>query len=369
MTSPAFDSATRLMMIAPHPDDESLAAGLLLQRAVAAGAAVRIIYATDGDDNPWPQRMLEKRWHLNAADRARWGKRRRKEAIAALEVLGLGGANARFLGLPDQGLTRVLLHSCQKVSSRIGQMISDWSPTHLLLPSKMDSHPDHSALAILLHFAADALGRIQNRCELLCYLVHGDHARFPGHIVGAPQDDHEAAVKRQAIAKHWTQVKFSRRRFMTYARRPERFLLPNQIIAAVPMKAVRSAVRAPGELRLLIRFRLKSLGMERKDVCLVGHNRSGAPLAVCMQLPGRNARIHLTDCATSHQIGIATYRGNSFAGEGILPGGLFAADRPVFAKVRHGQWFFDEGWIEIPSLPVEKRAKARPTHHKLSSAV
>ena len=91
------------MMIAPHPDDESLDAGVLLQRAVAARSAVRIVYATDGDDNPWPQRLLEKRWRLNDADRARWGKRRRKEAIAALSMLGLSGAHARFLGLPDQG--------------------------------------------------------------------------------------------------------------------------------------------------------------------------------------------------------------------------------------------------------------------------
>jgi len=354
------------MMIAPHPDDESLAAGLLLQRAVATGAAVRIIYATDGDDNPWPQRILEKRWNLNATDRARWGKRRRKEAIAALEVLGLGGSNARFLGLPDQGLTRVLLQGCQKVSSRIGQMISDWSPTHLLVPSTMDSHPDHSALALLLHFAADDLGRIQNGCELLCYLVHGDHAKFPCDIVVSPQDDHEVVVKRQAISRHWTQVKFSRRRFMAYARRTERFLLPNHIIAAVPMKAVRSAVRAAGELRLL--FRLKSFGMERKAVYLMGHTPSGAPLAVCMQPPGRDARIQLTDCATSQRIGIATYRGNSFTGEVTLPAGLFAADRPLFAKVRHHRWFFDEGWTEIPPLPVEMRAKARPTHQRLLSA-
>src|SRR4051812_37319644 len=104
-------------MIAPHPDDESLAAGVLLQKAVAAGAAVSVLYVTDGDDNPWPQRVLEKRWRLDADDRARWGKRRRAEAIAALEVLGLRAADARFLGLPDQGLTRALLHDCEKTSA------------------------------------------------------------------------------------------------------------------------------------------------------------------------------------------------------------------------------------------------------------
>src|SRR5437762_3226220 len=173
--NPVFNSATRLMMIAPHPDDESLAAGVLLQRAVASGSAVRIVYATDGEDNPWPQRLLEKRWRLNDEDRARWGKRRRKEAIAALSMLGLSGAHARFLALPDQGITRMLLHDAGTASSRIRQMIFDWSPTHLLVPSTLDAHPDHSALAVLVQFAVGDIVPRPGRYVLLSYLVLGDH--------------------------------------------------------------------------------------------------------------------------------------------------------------------------------------------------
>src|SRR3984893_3165663 len=66
MATPEFVSASRLMLVAPHPDDEALACSIILQRAVRAGAAVRVIYATDGDDNPWPQRVLERKWRLNA---------------------------------------------------------------------------------------------------------------------------------------------------------------------------------------------------------------------------------------------------------------------------------------------------------------
>ena len=55
----------RVMMMAPHPDDESLASGVLLQQAVAAGTKVRMVYATDGDDNPWPQRLIERRWKID----------------------------------------------------------------------------------------------------------------------------------------------------------------------------------------------------------------------------------------------------------------------------------------------------------------
>src|SRR5215469_15441345 len=109
LTAPTFDIRSRLMLIAPHPDDEALACSIILQQAVRAGAAIRVVYVTDGDNNPWPQRVLERKWRLNAADRKRWGKLRRAEALAALHVLGVNALAARFLALPDQKLTTILI--------------------------------------------------------------------------------------------------------------------------------------------------------------------------------------------------------------------------------------------------------------------
>jgi len=63
------------MLIAPHPDDEAVACGIILHRALLKGAIVRVVYITDGDNNPWPQRLLEKKWGLNAGDRKRYQKR------------------------------------------------------------------------------------------------------------------------------------------------------------------------------------------------------------------------------------------------------------------------------------------------------
>jgi len=64
-----FDSSSRLTLFAPHPDDEALACGVILQQAVRPGAAIRIVYVTDGDDNPWPYQALERRWSLSPSDR------------------------------------------------------------------------------------------------------------------------------------------------------------------------------------------------------------------------------------------------------------------------------------------------------------
>src|SRR5438105_6795742 len=67
----AITSRDRVLVLAPHPDDESLGAAGLIQCAVAAHARVCVVFATNGDNNAWAQRFVEHRWHIDATDRAR----------------------------------------------------------------------------------------------------------------------------------------------------------------------------------------------------------------------------------------------------------------------------------------------------------
>src|SRR5712692_789971 len=129
----------RVMVLAPHPDDETLATGGLLQQAVSAGAAVRVLFVTDGDNNPWPQRAVERRWQIGSTARARWGERRRGEALAALACLGVAADSASFLG-----------------------------------------HPDHSALAVFVRFACARLGAHHSSLTEMSYVVHR-HRVSAGH--------------------------------------------------------------------------------------------------------------------------------------------------------------------------------------------
>jgi hypothetical protein len=49
-------------VLAPHPDDEVLGTGGLLQMLAREQATVRVVLLTCGENNPWPQRLLERRW-------------------------------------------------------------------------------------------------------------------------------------------------------------------------------------------------------------------------------------------------------------------------------------------------------------------
>ena len=212
---------TRTLVIAPHPDDESIAAGGLLQRAIAAGAEVRVIVVTDGDNNPWPLRYLKKKVRISDADRAEWGALRREESRRALAILGV--PSATFLGYPDRLLTTMARNGDLRVRDAIATPIDDFSPSLLVIPSAFDLHPDHRAIAWFAHAAAT--GR-----NVITYVIHG-HPPHDRLALRLDLNAEEAARKRAAIECHQSQLILSRTRFLSYARAVEEFYEPEFEIA------------------------------------------------------------------------------------------------------------------------------------------
>jgi hypothetical protein len=100
-------AGTRLLVIAPHPDDEVLGAGGLMQRVKSTGGTVRIVYLTDGDGYPEGVRDEDHIATPTAKNYLGYGKQRRREARAALVRLGLADAFQTFLGFPDGGLCQL----------------------------------------------------------------------------------------------------------------------------------------------------------------------------------------------------------------------------------------------------------------------
>lgn len=240
-----FTSMDRVAIVAPHPDDESIATGGLIQAARAAGAAVRVIVLTDGDANVWPQRWIEKRWRIDAVARARWGARRREEARAAMRVLGLDAAAAVFLGLPDLGLTGLLMRAEPAVPTALRREFTTFAPTCVALPALGDRHPDHSAANILVRLAL--LGIDAKFPRLLEFAVHGGVADGG---VACELDASQQDRKRAAILAHATQMRLSGKRFLRYAGAVEIFRATTADAAENTQIPLRARADDDGRLRV-----------------------------------------------------------------------------------------------------------------------
>ena len=168
----------RAIVFAPHPDDESIATGGLLMRLAAAGAAIRVAFLTDGDND-----------ERNAAVR-------RFEARTALSILGVSPDSAFFLGFPDQRLTQILQRRQFEMLSAVQSFVSDFQPDLIVGPSMDDAHPDHSAAAVLLQ-AIDV--------SRLTYIVHGPQREECQMRVWLTPRERER--KRRAILAHESQLK------------------------------------------------------------------------------------------------------------------------------------------------------------------
>jgi N-acetyl-1-D-myo-inositol-2-amino-2-deoxy-alpha-D-glucopyranoside deacetylase len=204
----------RTMIIAPHPDDDVIAAGGLIQRIVAAGGRLSILYVTDGENNPWPQRAIERKLILRAADRARWGAMRRGEALAALSVLGVPHNMTRFLGFPDHRVASLLLAGDRHLERTLSDAMEELDPTLVIAPSRYDLHPDHRAIAA---FSSMALRKSSRAREVRTYVIHG--ANPNGRVETLLElTSSEQERKEHAILCHRSQLYLSRSRFLSRVR-------------------------------------------------------------------------------------------------------------------------------------------------------
>lgn len=217
-----FTADDRLLVWAPHPDDESLACGGLIQRTLAAGGDVQVIFVTDGESNHWPQRRAEGRWRLGADAKQRWARRRRVEAAQALSILGVGADAVHFLGWPDQGVSGMLAGQATTLVDTTCTLLRQLQPTRMATPSLRDSHPDHSAAALVLELA---LRREHCVAEVLCYDIHGTANVDVGErSMVLALDDGELERKRTAVLMHASQTQFGLGRLLRFVTAREVFV-------------------------------------------------------------------------------------------------------------------------------------------------
>jgi LmbE family N-acetylglucosaminyl deacetylase len=251
----AVTSDTRLLVVAPHPDDEMLGAGGLMQRVRAAGGMVHVVYLTDGDGYPEGVRFEDHVESPRPADYRGYGRQRQREARDALATIRLSRDAARFLSFPDGGLSPLMRrywserrrafrspytrldrppknevlvadteYRGEDLTQELAQMIGEYQPTLIVVPRKEDQHADHCASWFFLMDALTDVERVHSDYtpEVVNYIIHWYSWPFedeaaelvppPGLRGGTsgwirlPLSKPEQRSKRAAIKNYRTQV-------------------------------------------------------------------------------------------------------------------------------------------------------------------
>src|SRR5207237_10930000 len=100
----------RILIIAPHIDDEASGAAGYAADAIANGADVYVAFLTAGDCNRFSARLLNKTLGPTASNYLTVGHTRIAEAKAAMTLLGVPQDHYFILGYPDRGLRSILDH-------------------------------------------------------------------------------------------------------------------------------------------------------------------------------------------------------------------------------------------------------------------
>ena len=130
------------LVLAPHPDDETLGAGALIASLRARGVPVAVVAATDG----------ENAYDASLQERSALARTREQEQRDALAVLGVPADAIHRLRLRDSGL-----HRCE--DELTAQLMDLAQPgMHLVAPWSGDFHPDHEACARASTAVAKAKG-------------------------------------------------------------------------------------------------------------------------------------------------------------------------------------------------------------------
>lgn len=185
-----------LVVIAPHPDDESLACGGLIAGACAKGRAVKVIIVSDGTGSH-PRSRAYPRTRLRAL--------REAEARRAVAALGLAPRHLEFLRLPD----RFVPHDgagARRAVERIVRAAREVDAAALFVSWREDPHCDHVAAYHLARAAQGELG-----VKLYEYSVWGATlgplARVAPVTAGFRlRTEAHRARKRRAIAAHKSQL-------------------------------------------------------------------------------------------------------------------------------------------------------------------
>lgn len=276
---PEICEGDRILVIAPHPDDESLAAGGLIKKARDRNATVKVVVMTDGSSAATPQELSQYLENNNKNSSTELVELRHEEAIQAMSKLGVNESDIIFLGYPDTGLKTLFedywdpdkpyqsntafnrfdhspynftyqlntIYTGSNVAENLKQIIIDFKPTIIIAPDGLDEHHDHWATnAFVMYSAAET----HFKGKIYTYLVHKGGVKWPsppnyqpslnltppqelqnfdGNWIETPITDAEEKAKEEAINSYKLPLALTKGYLKSFIRINELFTTPQPV--------------------------------------------------------------------------------------------------------------------------------------------
>lgn len=192
------------LILAPHPDDETLGAGGLIHQLTSAGVPVTVIAVTDGE--------------LAYGITPGLAALRQHEQTQALAHLGVPSTHIHRLRLPDSSVATV-------EASLVAALAPYLHPgMHLVAPWQHDFHPDHEACGRAAQLLATRIP-VQLTSYVFWTWHRGTPASFDGCLpVRLPLTDADLQAKQRALLCHQSQL-------VHPTGQPDQPILPKNLLA------------------------------------------------------------------------------------------------------------------------------------------
>lgn len=212
----------RLLVLAPHPDDESLSSAGLIQQVLQNGGSVRSTVVTSGDAYVGAVMLDTGKRNPSAADYLDFGEKRLEESRRAANILGNGFVHLDLLGFSDGSIYSALVshwrhnnpmrseftgfdhvpyreaedrgfaQDGQDLLNELVAILQDTKPTIIAFPDVMENDSDHAGLGMFtllaVHNWLSQNSAHRPQPKLLAYLIHWQNGWPPGSNWGIAQD-------------------------------------------------------------------------------------------------------------------------------------------------------------------------------------
>ena len=212
----------RLLVLSPHPDDETISSAGLIKRVLEKGGSVRTVVVTSGD--AYVDAVIQEtgKRHPSPGDYLKFGETRLEESRRAAQIVGNGFVHLDLLGFSDGSIYASLVSHWRRnnpmrsaytgfdhVPYRLAEdrgyaqdgqdllkelvaILLETKPTLIAFPDVMEDDSDHAGLGMFALLAVhDWLAypvNLHTNPRLLAYLVHWPHGWPKGSDWGIAED-------------------------------------------------------------------------------------------------------------------------------------------------------------------------------------